>query len=247
VAENCDGVSFNCPVDVFAGTGVTCTDEGNPCTADHCDGSGTCIHPAGNAGAVCRPATGDCDLVEVCGGTNTSCPADAFKPSGASCGSNVDTDCDNPDTCDGSNNCLANNEPNGTTCNDGDPCTDGETCTGGVCGGGTNTCPALDHYKCYQGKDLKNPKFTKLTGVNTTDQITTEAVEVKKLKFVCVPVDKNGEGINNPNAHLACYQVKATNLTPRPSVEVVTQFQTSHFQLKKGKLICLPATKTVIP
>jgi hypothetical protein len=124
-------------------------------------------------------------------------------------------------------------------------CTGGELCTGGVCSGGTGLCD-LDHYKCYQGRDLKNPKFIKQT-VNTTDQINTEPVEAKKLKFVCTPVDKNGEGINNPNAHLACYQLKATTLSPRPSVEVSTQFQTSQFQLKKGKLLCLPATKSIVP
>jgi len=119
----------------------------------------------------------------------------------------------------------------------------------GVCTGGTDLCPDLDHYKCYQGKDLKNPKFVKMIGVETDDQLATnELVDVKKLKFVCTPVDKNGEGINTPSAHLACYQLKAPKFAdPRPSVEVSTQFQVSRFQLKKGKLLCLPATKTIIP
>jgi len=109
-----------------------------------------------------------------------------------------------------------------------------------------------DHYKCYQGKDLKNPKFDKApwTAVNLVDQIVGglgENVEVQKLKYVCTPVDKNGEGINDPNAHLICYQVKGANLAPRPKVEVSTQFQVSRFELKKPKLLCVPGTKQIIP
>jgi hypothetical protein len=68
-----------------------------------------------------------------------------------------------------------------------------------------------------------------------------------KLKFVCVPVDKNGEGIFDAAAHLACYQVVGSSLSPRPTVEVSTQFQTSRFELKRPKLLCLPATKTLLP
>ena len=215
-AEICDGVSTLCPTDVVKA-----------------------------AGTVCRTAAGACDVAETCNGTAKTCPANGFQPPGTPCGDPADTDCTDPDTCNGTGVCLANDAANGTPCDDRLACTQGESCTNGVCGGGTYQCP-LDHYKCYQGKDLKNPKFNKVT-VTTNDQITGEPVEVKKLKFVCVPVDKNGEGINDPNAHLACYQVKTANLAPRPNVEVVTQFQTSHFQLKKGKLICLPATKTVIP
>src|SRR6185369_8017861 len=129
--------------------------------------------------------------------------------------------CDVADNCTGSSAaCPVDGfETDGTSCNDGDLCTGGEQCVAGVCGGGSSLC-ALDHYKCYQGKDLKTPKFIKRT-VSLTDQIATnQSVEVKKLKFVCAPVDKNGEGINNPNAHLACYQLKAPTLSPRPSVEV---------------------------
>jgi hypothetical protein len=104
----------------------------------------------------------------------------------------------------------------------------------------------LDHYKCYQGIDLKSPKFAQQPA-NTTDQITAEQVEVQKLKYVCTPVDKNGEGIQDPAAHLACYQVKGADLAPRPAVDVTTQFQTSRFELKKPRLLCAPAIKTLLP
>jgi hypothetical protein len=247
-AEFCDGISPTCPADDVLPSGTPCTDDGEVCTADECDGvSKLCQHPAGNAGVQCRAAGGECDVAELCDGVSPTCPPDDFEPGGTPCGDPSDTDCTDPDTCDGSGACQSNDAADGTACNDGEVCTDGETCTGGVCSGGLNVCPSIDHYKCYQGKDLKDPKFNKIT-VNTSDQIIlSEAVEVKKLKFVCAPVDKNGEGINDPDTHLACYQIKAPNLGAQPSVEVDSQFQTSRFRLKKGKLICLPATKTVLP
>jgi hypothetical protein len=42
---------------------------------------------------------------------------------------------------------------------------------------------------------------------------------------LCTPVDKNGEGIIDPTAHLCCYKLKAKALKPPPDVEVVSQFQ----------------------
>lgn len=108
----------------------------------------------------------------------------------------------------------------------------------------------IDSYKCYQGKDLKNPKLTKLkcpAGVQTSDQFTTECVDLQKVKFVCTPVSVDGSVLVDPSAHLICYQIKGAALAPRPNVEVNTQFQTSQFELKKPKLICVPGTKVILP
>src|SRR5205807_9713653 len=75
-AENCTGTSAACPADDKSPAGTPCTDDGNVCTTDACDGTNdACQHPAGNAGAVCRPAAGACDGDATCGGTGTTCPA----------------------------------------------------------------------------------------------------------------------------------------------------------------------------
>jgi len=105
----------------------------------------------------------------------------------------------------------------------------------------------LDHYKCYQGRDLKTPEFVKATATTSDQIVPSETVEVKKVKSVCTPVDKNGEGINTPSAHLICYQIKGAPLAPRPKVEVSTQFQISQFEIRKPKLLCVPGTKQIIP
>jgi cysteine-rich repeat protein len=45
VAESCTGSDPACPPDRFATDGAPCTDDTNLCTADICDGVGTCTHP----------------------------------------------------------------------------------------------------------------------------------------------------------------------------------------------------------
>ena len=79
VAESCDGVNNNCPADAKKPLGTACTDDGNVCTLDQCNGTdNACQHPAGNAGTVCRAATDSCDPVETCTGDSVDCPADIF-------------------------------------------------------------------------------------------------------------------------------------------------------------------------
>src|SRR5213079_372936 len=83
VPETCTGASTACPTDAFAPSSTACTSlaDSNPCTVDMCSGtSATCTHPAGNAGAICRAAAGECDAVETCTGTSTTCPSDTKKP-----------------------------------------------------------------------------------------------------------------------------------------------------------------------
>jgi hypothetical protein len=105
----------------------------------------------------------------------------------------------------------------------------------------------VDHYKCYQGTDLKDPKLNKVDAA-TADQVSVEQVTLLKIFYVCAPVDKNGEGINDPNTHLVCYGIKATRLSePRPRALVSSQVQMTQFELKKPKLLCVPATKTLLP
>jgi len=74
--------------------GTACTDDGNACSTDVCDGAGACAHPAGNAGAVCDPASGACELDAVCSGVSTVCPANPTLPDGDN-----DGDCDAIDVC----------------------------------------------------------------------------------------------------------------------------------------------------
>src|SRR5437763_1786579 len=129
--ETCTGSSATCPADgPRKASGTACTDDGNACTLDQCNGtSDDCQHPAGNAGAVCRAAAGECDVAENCTGSSTTWPSDVFKSNGTAC-----TDDGNPctaDVCSGTSTTCTHPAGNaGAACpDDGDPCT-ADTCDG---------------------------------------------------------------------------------------------------------------------
>lgn len=208
--------------DVAAIDHITITVTYSVCGDGTIEGAETCDDSNASNGDCCSST---CQLDSI----GTACTSD----------SDICTD----DECDGAGTCT--HDFNTAPCDDGDPCTSTDTCTIGVCVG-TGFC--LDRFKCYQGKDLKNPKFSKVLGIGTDDQfVSNQNVDAKKLKYVCTAVDVDGGGIENPNAHLSCYQVVASELSPRPVVDVSTQFQASRFEAKKGKLLCLPSTLTTLP
>jgi hypothetical protein len=104
----------------------------------------------------------------------------------------------------------------------------------------------LDHFQCWQVKDLKNPKFEKRDS-DLTDQFAAGTVEVKKPFLICTPADKDGLGINNPTTHQCCYKIKGTKLDPPTNVEIEDQFGTLELEVKKAKFLCQPCSKTVLP
>ncbi len=82
-------------------------------------------------GTICREATGECDLPEVCTGLLPSCPTNVFKPAGV-CRAAVDV-CDMPELCSGVGPAcpIDRFEPPTTTCRAaGSTCDAAETCTG---------------------------------------------------------------------------------------------------------------------
>lgn len=86
LAEFCQTNQVNCPADSKKTNGTTCTDDGLPCTTDRCNGSSNaCIHAAGNAGTICNPSAGVCDVAETCTGSSTQCPANTFQPNSVQC------------------------------------------------------------------------------------------------------------------------------------------------------------------
>jgi hypothetical protein len=107
--------------------GNACADDGNPCTTDRCDASGTCAHPNAadgtscGAGLVC--STGSCLAECEIGGTLY--PAGTINPA------NPCQVCSPPtSTTDWSNAGV------GATCDDGNGCTTGDACDGnGACVG----------------------------------------------------------------------------------------------------------------
>src|SRR6185369_13724909 len=98
VEERCDGEG-RCPADSFEPSATSCGDPSDTVcdNPDTCDGHGKCELNPEPASTVCREDAGECDVEERCDGEG-SCPSDSFEPSGAQCGSQSDTVCDNADT-----------------------------------------------------------------------------------------------------------------------------------------------------
>jgi hypothetical protein len=105
-----------------------------------------------------------------------------------------------------------------------------------------------DHFQCYKVAVSKNtPKFVPALGVSLGDQFGTMTVDVKKPKYLCAPVDKNGEDPTAPTdlAYLMCYQAKQTDavkFAKLTGVFVNNQFGSETLDVKKPALLCVPAT-----
>ena len=164
VQEVCSGTSNTCPIDAFVSIGSACTagfcngmgmcldsctpgaacSTGNPCEVGRTDcstGAPRCLPVGpGNAGAVCRPAAGPCDVDDTCSGTSTVC-ADARAPATVVCRAAAAGGCDRAEMCDGRGvTCpLDTFLPAATTCRAAvaGGCDVAETCSGT-----TAACPA---------------------------------------------------------------------------------------------------------
>ena len=98
---------------------------------------------------------------------------------------------------------------------------------------------ALDHFLCYKAKTAKGaPKFVSFFEVSLEDQFEDKLFDVKKVKGLCNPADKNDEGILDPITHLESYQIKLTKTDPKqPKHERQKQIQVVNPLHQPGELI----------
>jgi len=101
--------------------------------------------------------------------------------------------------------------------------------------------PAQDHYQCYDVN--RSSKLDSHPEVSLNDQFGfRDEVKVgKKVDSYCTPVDKNGEGVINPDNTLTCYRIKSHRL--KQKLVVQNQFGEHTILIKKSKLLCVPATQ----
>ncbi len=107
-----------------AGSPVVCND-GNVCTLDQCDASGTCVYPV-NAGAACSDGSA-CTAGDACTSTGKCAGKLVICDDGNVC---------TTDSCNASTGaCLAT--ASSGACSDGNACTVSDACAGGSCVAGT--------------------------------------------------------------------------------------------------------------
>ena len=104
--------------------------------------------------------------------------------------------------------------------------------------------PRQNHYKCYtvrrQGSSGR--------AVRLVSQLGTVQAKLARPAWVCNPVKKNAERIENALAHLACYDLTGVQETPADTKQFVVRNQFGSAELTAGapKRFCLPARKQVV-
>lgn len=149
--DACNEATDSC----LAAANTPCTEDGNACTFDRCNGMGTCEHPPRPNGTACDDglfctATDACSA-GTCVGTGDPCAGGAecnatcneagdncFAPSTVPCtdDGNVCTD----DRCNGMGAC--GHPPNTAPCDDGLFCNGADVCSGGECTHAGDPCAA---------------------------------------------------------------------------------------------------------
>jgi hypothetical protein len=175
---------------------------------------------------------------------NNACPADALSPASTTCRAATGT-CDVAETCTGSSPACPPDvtQPDGTSCNDGTSCTGPDSCQGGVCTGVPNADSCADDFLCYKVKP--STPFARMS-VSLADQFESATAEVRKLKNLCTPADKNAEGVSDNTTHLVAYQIKsAIRHVRRTNVQVDNQIGTIRLDTLKADLLLVPSNKNL--
>jgi len=107
----------------------------------------------------------------------------------------------------------------------------------------------VDHFHCYKVRVTKGtPKFTPQIATIVDQFAQPASVVVKKPRYLCNPVDKNGEDPSVPThaAHLMCYQIKQVSLPKFVKVTplyVANQLGPETLDAIKPSELCVPALK----
>ena len=100
-----------------------------------------------------------------------------------------------------------------------------------------------NHYTCYDVKDFAG-KFDPRK-VTIKDQFGGNEALVVEVQALCTPAEKNGEGIENKDAHLLCYRLEKGQ-EARLDISATNQFGSELLWIRDAIALCVPSTKEVI-
>jgi hypothetical protein len=98
----------------------------------------------------------------------------------------------------------------------------------------------LDHFRCYDVKELRAAKAVRLK-----DQFRLTSTKVVRLVSLCLPVSKNKEPVRRPKSHLVCYTISEKPFESL-AVRVRNQFGLASLKVVRPQALCLPSFKVVI-
>ncbi len=100
----------------------------------------------------------------------------------------------------------------------------------------------VDHYRCLRAFPSGNtPRLPDNRRLKITDQFGTRLAELIHILKLCIPVDKNGEGIKNDTNILSCYEVRSTPERTATGVQIRDQFGARTIALRREYELCVPA------
>jgi hypothetical protein len=115
------------------------------------------------------------------------------------------------------------------------------------------TLHMVDHYKCYKVRVSRGtPKAAVDRKVTIQDQFSPKKIyTLRHPRHLCLPVDKNGEGIKNEDAHLLCYRGRAARgevrFIRRWGIFVNNQLGALRLDALRESEFCIPTIKSLSP
>jgi hypothetical protein len=104
----------------------------------------------------------------------------------------------------------------------------------------------VDPFHCRKVKRAKGADpFPKGVDLTVSDAFGSRSLLLKKPVAVCVPTDKNEEGIERPDAGLLCLKAKPSPRTKVEGAQWSNQLAEATSDLAKEVELCLPASVTV--
>lgn len=111
--------------------------------------------------------------------------------------------------------------------------------------------PPVNDFKCYAIKPEPRSRFER-RAISITDQFGSRGAMIARPFEICAPVDKNGEGIQDPEAHLTCYKLVSRQRDSWRILGDIDQFTTpvqdslfvpESLIVGRAAELCLPAVK----
>jgi len=98
--------------------------------------------------------------------------------------------------------------------------------------------PVVNHFKCYK---VGGARF-RAAGITVDDQFPgTLSVDILKPARLCLPADKQSEGVILPTDALMCYKVRPQKTTAPDSVFINNQFGQDVFAVRRTTELCVPS------
>lgn len=252
VGESCDdgnGVDGDCCSSscTFESFGSICTDDGDACTTDTCDGAGTCVHAPMSEGASCEDGntctTGETCQAGVCtGGTSSGVgcvnPFVCYK---------MRTTKGFPKFSGASSVSLADEIESGSF----DVKTQFELCLPAEVNNVEILDPNIRHLMYKLKKSSGEPKHVKQTGIVVQDQFGVRSYDTKKAEMILAPTHLDTGGFpgapaSNVADHFKCYKVKLTKgqkQFPRSHVKATDEFEDRFYDVFGPRRLCYPVDK----